>query len=120
MNLRFACPSASAALAKPPLQSETQIHHLLTFCEPPFDPACLVPHRTRREVLSTASAAQVREPIRTDTAHSAPYLAWLQPLRERLGRRNEQGRRLPGGLVRFCISFPHAAARDGMSWEGVA
>jgi hypothetical protein len=35
-------------------------------------------------VLSTASAAQVREPIRADTAHSAPYLEWLQPLRERL------------------------------------
>jgi len=68
------------------VQPETQIHHLLTFCELPFDAACLVPHQTRREVLSTASAAQVRQPIRADTAHSAPYLAWLQPLRERLGR----------------------------------
>jgi hypothetical protein len=35
-------------------------------------------------VQSTASAAQVREPIRGDTAHCAPYLEWLQPLRKRL------------------------------------
>lgn len=69
------------ALAQEP---ETQIRRLLAFCELPFDPACLTPHRTRREVLSTASAAQVREPIRADTAHSAPYLEQLQVLRERL------------------------------------
>ncbi|MBB6241166.1 sulfotransferase [Rhodanobacter sp. MP1X3] len=62
-------------------QPETQIRQLLAFCDLPFDPACLTPHRTKREVLSTASAAQVREPIRADTAHSAPYLTWLQPLR---------------------------------------
>ncbi|MBA2080167.1 sulfotransferase [Rhodanobacter sp. PCA2] len=65
-------------------QPEAQIRRLLAFCGLPFDPACLTPHQTRREVLSTASAAQVREPIRADTAHSAPYMAWLQPLRERL------------------------------------
>lgn len=64
--------------------SDTQIRRLLAFCKLPFDPACLTPHRTRRDVLSTASAAQVREPIRADTAHSAPYLQWLQPLGERL------------------------------------
>jgi tetratricopeptide (TPR) repeat protein len=67
-------------------EPETQIRRLLAFCELPFDVACLTPHRTQREVLSTASAAQVREPIRADTAHSAPYLKWLQPLRERLIR----------------------------------
>jgi len=67
-------------------EPEVQIRRLLAFCELPFDAACLTPHQTRREVLSTASAAQVREPIRTDTAHSAPYLTWLQPLRERLAR----------------------------------
>jgi len=65
-------------------EPEAQIRRLLAFCELPFDPACLAPHQTRREVLSTASAAQVREPIRADTAHSAPYLLWLQPLREKL------------------------------------
>ncbi|MEW9572041.1 sulfotransferase [Rhodanobacter sp. Si-c] len=65
-------------------EPEIQIRHLLAFCDLPFDPACLTPHQTKREVLSTASAAQVREPIRADTAHSAPYLEWLQRLRERL------------------------------------
>ena len=67
-------------------EPEAQIRRLLAFCDLPFDPACLAPHRTKREVLSTASAAQVREPIRADTAHSAPYLPWLQPLREGLAR----------------------------------
>jgi hypothetical protein len=67
-------------------EPETQIRRLLAFCDLPFDPACLTPHQTKREVLSTASAAQVREPIRADTAHSAPYLQWLQLLRERLSK----------------------------------
>jgi Flp pilus assembly protein TadD len=61
-------------------QPETQIRQLLAFCELPFDLACLMPHQTKRDVLSTASAAQVRGPIRTDTAHCAPYFRWLQPL----------------------------------------
>lgn len=65
-------------------EPEVQIRRLLAFCELPFDAACLAPHQTRREVLSTASAAQVREPIRADSAHSTPYLEWLQPLLERL------------------------------------
>ncbi len=65
-------------------EPETQIRRLLAFCELPFDAACLTPHRTRREVLSTASAAQVRQPIHADTTHSAPYQEWLQPLREKL------------------------------------
>ncbi len=65
-------------------QPERQIRRLLFFCGLPFDPACLAPHQTKREVLSTASAAQVREPIRVETAHSAPYQEWLQLLRERL------------------------------------
>jgi len=67
-------------------EPETQIRRLLAFCDLPFDPACLTPHQSKREVLSTASAAQVREPIRADTAHSAPYLQWLQSLRERLSK----------------------------------
>jgi tetratricopeptide (TPR) repeat protein len=72
--------SYEALLRKP----ELQIRQLLAFCQLPFDPACLTPHQTQREVLSTASAAQVRQPIRSDTAHSAPYLGLLQPLRDRL------------------------------------
>lgn len=67
-------------------ESAVQIRCLLAFCDLPFDPACLTPHQTKREVLSTASAAQVRKPIRADTPHSAPYLQWLQSLRERLSR----------------------------------
>jgi tetratricopeptide (TPR) repeat protein len=67
-------------------EQETQIRRLLAFCDLSFDPACLTPHQTRREVLSTASAAQVREPIRADTAHGAPYTPWLQSLREQLSK----------------------------------
>lgn len=65
-------------------EPDTQIRRLLAFCDLTFDAACLTPHQTKREVLSTASAAQVRKPIHTDTAHSAPYLQWLEPLRQRL------------------------------------
>jgi Flp pilus assembly protein TadD len=67
-------------------QPEARIRRLLAFCDLPFDPACLEPHRTKREVLSTASAAQVREPIHGDTARSKPYLDLLQTLRDRLAR----------------------------------
>lgn len=67
-------------------EPETQIRRLLAFCNLSFDPACLTPHQTKREVLSTASAAQVREPIHSDTTHSAPYLQRLKSLRERLSK----------------------------------
>jgi hypothetical protein len=67
-------------------EPETQIRQLLSFCQLPFDAACLSPHQTQRDVHSTASAAQVRQPIRGDTAPSAPYLQWLQSLRERLSK----------------------------------
>src|SRR5690606_32802775 len=42
---------------------ETCIRDLLAFCNLPFDPACLRPHEAKRRIR-TASAAQVREPIR--------------------------------------------------------
>ena len=67
-------------------QPEAEIRRLLAFCELAFHRTCLTPHQTAREVLSTASAAQVREPIRADTERSAPYMAWLQPLRQRLSK----------------------------------
>ena len=67
-------------------EPESQIRHLLAFCQLPFDPVCLAPHRTKREVRSTASAAQVRQPIQRGTVHSTPYLELLQPLRDRLAR----------------------------------
>jgi len=62
-------------------ETEPQVRHLLDFCELPFDPACLSPHRTHREVHSTASAAQVRQPLRTDTSRSGHYTAQLAMLR---------------------------------------
>jgi hypothetical protein len=65
-------------------EPEAQIRRLLAFCELPFDAACLSPHQTQREVHSTASAAQVRQPIRGDTARSPRYRDFLQPLIQRL------------------------------------
>ncbi|RDS83303.1 tetratricopeptide repeat-containing sulfotransferase family protein [Dyella psychrodurans] len=61
-------------------EPETQIRQLLAFCQLPFDAACLSPHQTQRDVHSTASAAQVRQPIRGDTARSTHYRDFLAPL----------------------------------------
>jgi len=63
---------------------ETQTRALLEFCDLEFDPACLRFHTTERNI-KTISAAQVREPLRRDTAHAAHYGALLDPLREALG-----------------------------------
>ena len=63
-----------------------QIRLLLAFCELPFDAACLSPHQTQRDVHSTASAAQVRQPIRADTARSPLYEDFLGPLIQQLNR----------------------------------
>lgn len=63
---------------------EAQIRRLLSFCQLPFDAACLSPHQTQRDVHSTASAAQVRQPIRGDTARSPHYRDFLAPLIQRL------------------------------------
>jgi Tfp pilus assembly protein PilF len=74
---------AYEALVREP---EIQIRRLLSFCQLPFDAACLSPHQTQRDVYSTASAAQVRQPIRGDTARSARYRDFLQPLIQRIHR----------------------------------
>ena len=66
-------------LARP----EAQIRDLLEFLGLPFDAACLEPHRTQREVR-TFSSAQVRQPLRRDTARAERYGAALDPLREAL------------------------------------
>lgn len=63
---------------------EATIRRLLEFCGLAFDPACLEFHRTARTVQSLPSAAQVRQPIRRDTARSARYGARLDRLRQRL------------------------------------
>jgi tetratricopeptide (TPR) repeat protein len=65
-------------------EPDAQIRRLLDFCGLPFDPACLAFHTTPRTVLSTPSAAQVRQPLRRDTARSARYGDKLDRLRERL------------------------------------
>ena len=65
---------------------EAQIRDLLGACGLAFDPACLEFHRAGRSVR-TASAAQVREPLRRDTARSRHYGALLDPLRQALAAR---------------------------------
>jgi tetratricopeptide (TPR) repeat protein len=62
---------------------EGEARALLAFCALPFDPAVLRFHEAGRSVR-TASAAQVREPLRTDTARSAAYADLLEPLRRML------------------------------------
>lgn len=62
---------------------EGQIHRVLDFCALPFDTACLSFHQTPRTVL-TFSSAQVRQPLRLDTARAALYGNRLDPLRARL------------------------------------
>jgi tetratricopeptide (TPR) repeat protein len=65
-------------------EPEPTIRGLLDFCALPFDPACLEPHRTERTVLSAPSAAQVRQPLRRDTARADRYGDKLDGLRARL------------------------------------
>lgn len=68
------------------LDPEAEIRALLAFCDLPFDPACLDFQSNPRNV-GTASAAQVRGPLRRDTAQAPRYGALLDPLRRVLGIR---------------------------------
>ena len=63
---------------------EAEVRRLLDFCGLPFNQACLDFHQTARTVQSLPSAAQVRQPIRRDTARGARYGAKLDRLRQRL------------------------------------
>ena len=63
---------------------EPAIRRLLEFCGLPFAPACLRSHQSER-VVRTSSAAQVRQPLRGDTARAENYGALLDPLRRALG-----------------------------------
>lgn len=81
---RIATLAYETLLAEP----ETQLRQLLDRCGLPWDPACLEFHRAGRSVR-TASAAQVRAPLRGDTARAAHYGALLDPLRERLAALRE-------------------------------
>ncbi|HEX6834368.1 MAG TPA: sulfotransferase [Rudaea sp.] len=76
---RVRSQSYEALLADP----EGEVRALLDFCGLPFDDACLRFYETRRSVR-TASATQVREPLRRDTARADKYGALLDPLRAAL------------------------------------
>ncbi|HEY0180573.1 MAG TPA: sulfotransferase [Dokdonella sp.] len=65
--------------------AEAEVRRLLEFLDLPFDAACLEFHRTERNVR-TVSAAQVREPLRGDTARADRYGGLLAPLRLALGQ----------------------------------
>ena len=73
---RFRLQQYEAFVADP----EAQVRELLAFCGLPFDAACLRFNEAQRSVR-TASAAQVRQPLRKDTARSARYGELLAPLR---------------------------------------
>ncbi|HEY6986277.1 MAG TPA: sulfotransferase [Rhodanobacteraceae bacterium] len=62
---------------------EAEIRAMLDACGLPFDPACLEFHATERKIR-TPSSAQVREPLRRDTARTARYGAVLDDLRRAL------------------------------------
>ena len=63
---------------------EGRIRELLAFCDLPFESACMEFHKTNRTVHSTASAAQVRQPLQSNTARADRYGALLDPLRDLL------------------------------------
>jgi len=65
---------------------EAETRALLAFCGLAWDPACLRFYETPRNVR-TISAAQVREPLRADTARAPLYRELLTPLRLALGIR---------------------------------
>ncbi len=64
---------------------EGELRRLLAALGLAFSPACLDYARSTRSVR-TASAAQVREPLRADTARAPRYGALLDPLRAELAR----------------------------------
>ena len=78
---RVRIQSYEAILAEP----EAQIRALLAFCGLPFESACLAFHEAPRAVR-TASAAQIRQPLRRDTARTPRYGPLLDPLRRLLNR----------------------------------
>jgi tetratricopeptide (TPR) repeat protein len=62
-----------------------EIRELLAFCGLGFDVACLAPHEATR-ITRTASAAQIRQPLRRDTARGTRYGDLLAPLETALAR----------------------------------
>lgn len=65
-------------------EQESSTRELLTTVGLQFEPACLTPHKTRREV-ATFSAIQVRNPVSDSFSdRAAPYDSRLAPLRQAL------------------------------------
>lgn len=79
---RFRIQSYEAFVADP----DAQVRELLQFCGLPFDESCLRFNEAQRSVR-TASAAQVRQPLRKDTARTARYGELMAPLRALLQQR---------------------------------
>ena len=67
-------------------EPEAEMRALLDFCGLAWDPSVLRFHETQRNVR-TISSAQVREPLRSDTARAPHYRELLTPLRLALGLR---------------------------------
>jgi predicted Zn-dependent protease len=64
---------------------EGEVRRLLDYCGLPFEEKCLRFHETRR-VVQTASSAQVRQPLYSDSIELwRNYDAWLDELKEALG-----------------------------------
>ena len=65
---------------------EAAVRRLLGFLELPWHEGCLRFHEQQR-VVRTASYGQVRRPLYSSSVHRhLPYVAWLEPLEEALGR----------------------------------
>ncbi len=65
--------------------TETQVRQLLSYCDLPFEEACLRFYENERAVR-TASSEQVRQPIfREGLDHWRHYESWLEPLKASLG-----------------------------------
>lgn len=73
-------------------QPETSVRALLAHCGLAYDPACLRFHEVER-VVHTASAPQVRRPLRADGAIAARYGDLLDPLRRALQEASNADRR---------------------------
>lgn len=75
-------------------EPQAEIRALLAFCGLEFAESCLRFHEAQRPVRS-ASATQVREPLRRTTARTAEYGALLDPLRAALAQEAERLARQP-------------------------
>lgn len=63
---------------------EAEIRRLLAFADLDFEPACLMPHKTKRPI-ATFSSVQVQQPVSAMYCNrAAPYVSHLMPLNEAL------------------------------------